>query len=369
MSTLKSINVQHPSSATINIVNDSSGNVAVGNNLTVAGTATVTGTVVMGSSFKRSRIINGNMVVDQRNAGASVTPNNSFTLDRWLGFNAQTGKYTVQQNSGSVTGPTGFTNYLGVVSSSAYSVVAGDYFGISQTIEGFNTADLGYGTANAQTVTISFWVRSSLTGTFSVSVRNYGTYNRSYPATYTISAANTWEYKTITIAGDTTGTWTGATNSGSLLVSWPIGCGSTYSGTANAWQAGNIIQATGSTSVVGTSGATFFLTGVQLEVGTKATPYEMQIYSDQLAQCQRYCYVATLGAGGYGTTSTTITAYNGYAVTMRTTPTLSAASITYGNASGLSIDTITAFRFRQVWTVSGNGGSDVTYTLTATAEL
>jgi len=151
----------------------------------------------------KNRIINGAMVIDQRNAGASVTAVNAvYTLDRWQSVSSAASKFSVQQNAGSVTPPAGFKNYLGVTSLSAYSIGAGDIFALLQPIEGFNTADLGFGAAGASTVTLSFWVRSSLTGTFGGSLSNSAT-NRSYPFSYTINAANTWEYKTITIAGDT----------------------------------------------------------------------------------------------------------------------------------------------------------------------
>ena len=143
----------------------------------------------------RNRIINGAMMIDQRNAGASVI-GNAFPVDRFQIPVSQSAKLTAQQNAGSVTPPSGFTNYLGVTSSSAYSVNSSDYFLIYQGIEGFNTADLNWGTANAQTITLSFWARSSLTGTFGGALRN-GTFVRSYPFSYTISSANTWEYKTI----------------------------------------------------------------------------------------------------------------------------------------------------------------------------
>jgi len=297
MSTLKSINIIHPSGSTTNIVNDSSGNITVGNNLTITGSISgnpnVSGTLVMGSSFMRNRIINGAMVIDQRNAGASVTPNNTYTLDRWQGQNSQTSKYTIQQSS---TAPTGFNNSLLITSSSAYSVVSGDYFFINQPIEGFNTADLAFGTANASTVTISFWVRSSLTGTFGGTIRNYAV-DRSYAFSYTISAANTWEKKTVTIAGDTSGTWVGATNSVGMYVTWCFGAGSSFLTTANTWTAGNFVGPTGQTSVVGTNGATFYITGVQLEVGSVATPFEREIYTQTLAKCQRYLPAFSYASG------------------------------------------------------------------------
>ena len=256
--------------------------------LDTAGNATVGGMVVPAYSFKRNRIINGDMRVDQRNAGASFTPTDpSYSLDRWKFRVSQTSKLTVQQNAGSITPPTGFSNYLGVTSSSAYSSTSTDYFLFVQDIEGFNTADLGFGTASAKTVTLSFQVYSSLTGTFSGALRNSAA-NRSYPFTFNISSANTWTSVSITVAGDTSGTWIGSTNGIGLSVIFNLGCGSTYASTANSWQANNYTAVTGSVSVVGTSGATFYITGVQLEVGSVATPYERQIYSDQLAQCYRY---------------------------------------------------------------------------------
>ena len=232
----------------------------------------------------KNRIINGDMVVSQRNGTSSVTPNNSYTLDRWATTNTQTSKFTIQQNAGSVTPPTGFTNYLGVTSSSAYSVATGDTFAINQSIEGFNVADLSWGTANAQTVTLSFWVRSSLTGTFGGSITNG---SLSYPFSYTISSANTWEKETITIVGPTTGTWATNNTSGFTLY-FGLGSGATFSGTAGAWIAGNFVQSTGSQSVVGTNGATWYVTGVQLEIGTSATPFERRLFSQELINCQRY---------------------------------------------------------------------------------
>jgi hypothetical protein len=236
----------------------------------------------------KNRLINSAMVIDQRNAGASVTPTDGqYTLDRWVAGLSQASKFTVQQNAGSITPAIGFSNYLGVTSSSAYSITSTDYFGISQNIEGFNSSDLGWGTANAKTITISFWVYSSLTGTFVCALRNSAN-NRSYPSTYTISSANTWEQKSITIAGDTTGTWIGATNGIGLRVQFSIGVGSTFQGTANSWQSGSYTSVAGATSVVGTNGATFYITGVQLEKGSTATSFDYRPYTTELALCQRY---------------------------------------------------------------------------------
>ncbi len=246
----------------------------------------------------RNRIINGDMRIDQRNGGASVTPSGSvaYVLDRWVTQWSSASKFSVQQNASSVTPPPGFTSYQGLTSLSAYSITSTDFFGIAQPLEGFNVADLDWGTASAQTVTLSFRVRSSLTGTFGGAIRNFAA-NRSYPFSYTISSANTWTSVAITVPGDTTGSWpTGSAGWGSVV--FGIGVGSTYSGAAGAWAASNFLSATGSTSVVGTNGATFYITGVQLEPGTVATPFERRSYGQELALCQRY--YQTLSNVNYG---------------------------------------------------------------------
>jgi len=245
----------------------------------------------------RNRIINGAMMIDQRNNGASVTPaNDAYTLDRWQTVALQASKFTIQRNAGSVTPPAGFSNYLGVTSSSAYSVLSGDTFAVMQAIEGFNATDLAWGTLNAQPVTISFWVRSSLTGVFGGSLWN-GSGSRGYVFTYSISSANTWEYKTVTIAGDTSGTYN-STNSIFTQVRFGLGSGATFSGTAGSWGSSNLVQPTGATSVVGTNGATFYITGVQLEEGTTATAFEQRLYGQELALCQRYFYKLVGGGSG-----------------------------------------------------------------------
>ena len=297
----------------------------------------------LGISFK-NRIINGAMVIDQRNAGASVTQNNSgiFTLDRWFVYGDATGKFTVQQNASSVTPPVGFTNYLGCTSTSSYTVGSGEIFVLQQMIEGYNIADLGWGTVNAKTVTLSFWVRSSLTGTFGGSLKNNGS-SRTYPFSYTISAANTWEQKSITIAGDTSGTWL-TTNGLGMRVGFSLGASSTQSGTAGTWSGSNFTSATGATSVVGTSGATFYITGVQLEVGSSATGFEYRQYGTELALCQRYCFVETNAnaayrwfAQGYAPSGSTASVVRFLPVQMRTPP-----SFTTSGAAGFIADGPTA---------------------------
>ena len=236
----------------------------------------------------KNRLINGAMVIDQRNAGASNTiGDSSFAVDRFIYVSSQASKFTAGQNLNSVTAPAGFTNYLGFQTLSAVSIAAGDYFAVSQKIEGFNSADLKWGTANAQTITLSFRAYSSLTGTFGGSLRNSAA-DYSYPFTYSIPVANTWTTVSITIAGPTSGTWIAATNGIGLSVNFSLGVGSTRSGTASSWAAANYLSATGAVSVVGTASATFYITGVQLEKGSTATSFDYRPYGTELALCQRY---------------------------------------------------------------------------------
>jgi hypothetical protein len=236
----------------------------------------------------RNRLFNGAMQIDQRNAGASTTPtaDSTYTLDRWICRLAQASKFSVQQVT---TAPSNFTNSLRVTSTSAYSLLSTDYFSIGQRIEGLNAADLGFGTSSAKSLTLSFWVYSSLTGTFSGGLANSG-YSRNFAFTYTVNAANTWEQKTINISGDSSGTWLTTTGIG-LIVQFSLGSGSSYSDSApNGWSNANpAVQNT--VSVVSTNGATWFVTGVQLEVGTQATPFDWRPYGTELALCQRYCEV------------------------------------------------------------------------------
>jgi hypothetical protein len=322
----------------------------------------------------KSRIINGDMRIDQRNAGAAVTITNisaiTYTLDRWYAYGSVASKFSVQQNAGSVTPPAGFINYLGVTSLSAYTVGATDGFQVGQIIEGLNVADLGWGTANAKTITLSFWVYSSLTGTFGGVFQNSAT-SRSYPFTYTISSASTWTQISITIAGDTSGTWL-TTNGVGVYVKFGLGVGTTYSGTAGAWAAANYVSATGAVSVVGTNGATFYITGVQLEVGSSATGFEYVDYTTQLAMCQRYlpCFNFSASNSGmyagqaFSTTNAMITFP--FEVQTRTAPTgiavigtFNSSTAPFGNSGNYSSLTFFAASL-YTGSVQGNGGSGLT---------
>ena len=266
--------------------------------LTTSGLTIGTTPIGAGNATRfKNRIINGDMRIDQRNAGASVTPTDAqYLVDRFVYRGSQTGKYTAQQNAGSVTPPEGFTNYLGLTSTSAFTPASTDYFQLKQIIEGFNIADLGWGTANAKTVTLSFWVRSSLTGQFGGSIRNNPAFTYVYPFSYTVSSANTWTKISITIVGPNAsqGVWN-TNNTAGLEVVFDLGCGSTFLSTSGSWQSGGFAGVTGDTKVVSTSGATFYVTGVQLEVGESATGFEYVDYGTQLAMCQRYYEISSAG--------------------------------------------------------------------------
>jgi hypothetical protein len=255
-----------------------------------------------GSPFGfKNRIINGAMVINQR--GASVT-SSGYTVDRFQYVASLGSKGTLAQST--TVYPTGFEYSLGFTSSSSYSVGPGESFTINQTIEGYNIADLEWGTSNAETVTLSFWVYSSLgPGTFGGSLSSYAS-TRSHPFTYTISAANTWEKKSITIIGDKTGTWYSDINAG-MNVWFGLGVGTTNSGPAGAWASSAYYSATSATSVVAINNATFYITGVQLEKGSTASPFDYRSFGTELIMCQRYFeksyqYANAVGSSGTGNT-------------------------------------------------------------------
>ena len=327
---------------------------------------TITANAVTPSVNMKNRIINGNMSVDQRNAGASVTidqTGGTYTLDRWYGRDDSDGAYSIQQVSDA---PAGFTNSLKVtITTTDSSLSASQYGFIGQWIEGFNTADLNWGTANAKTVTLSFWVKGSVTGQFGGSITN-SAQNRSYPFSFTISAANTWEQKTVTITGDTTGTWL-ATNGAGIGVIFAVGIGSNFLDTANIWTGNFEMSATGQTNLYATSGGTLQFTGVQLEVGSTATSFDYRHYTTEFQLCQRY-YQKSVQNG-----STSYPSSDGYSrgmylfpVRMRATPTM---TFTDAGSGGSKIgDSIGADGFYVTYGSLGASGAG-TYSWTASIEL
>jgi hypothetical protein len=295
--------------------------------------ASTQATAATGFGFK-NRIINGAMMIDQRNAGTLVSSANGFITDRWsmAKYDPTGGAYSGQQVTDA---PSGFTNSLKVTVTTSVTQSTDQYWQLFQKIEGFNTADLGFGTSSASQVTVSFWVKSSVTGTYSVSLFNegVGSTNRAYVTTYTINAANTWEYKTVTITGDGAsgaGYW-GTTNGSGLGVYFDLGCGTNQQATANTWTTSNARRVSGTVRLMATGSATWQVTGVQLEKGSTATSFDYRPYGTELALCQRYFYMVADGASkalGLGTmyTATSLQGAIFFPVTMRATPTLSATS-------------------------------------------
>jgi hypothetical protein len=289
-----------------------------------------------GALSNRNKIINGAMVMAQR--GTSGTPTSSgayVSVDRW---NARAATSTGHTAAQSTTSAVGFTNSLVFTTGTGASPAAGDRNWLRQAVEGFNIADLAWGTANAKTITVSFQVRSSLTGTFAAAIVNNDG-DRSYPFTFTISSADTFEAKSVTITGPTDGTW-GSGNGVGLNLTFDIGSGSTYEGTAGEWNNANKLTVSGATKVIATSGATFYLTGVQLEAGDTATPFEHRSYGQELALCQRYCYAFGNGYRYIGDFTNNVggNATNAYFFTfpspMRATPTFLVNGVTIAGSFG-----------------------------------
>ena len=285
------------------------------------------GTNAQYTGFK-NRIINGAMVIDQRNAGASITPTNGqYCVDRWQNAVNVSSKYSCQQVADA---PAGFNYSLKATSLSAYTIGAGEIAGFRQYIEGYNIADLGQGTSNATSFTLSFWVKSSLTGTFGGVVSNDN--NRTWAFTYTISSASTWEQKTITITGQTGGTWL-TTNGIGLSIIFSLACGSTYLTTPAQWNSNNSYGATGQGSVLATNGATWQVTGVQLEKGSTATSFDYRPYGTELALCQRYYQTMLDTNQSYVNAAMDVGGRIQFNTSMRTTPTVTASVVASANVS------------------------------------
>lgn len=407
VSTIATLNATQSNSTNLNVSGFTTATTLRATSIVGVTTAGIT-TAYIGSvndgpiSGTRNRIINGDMRLDQRNAGATVTLSGDpqYTVDRWFGSRAIVPNFTVVR-SGSA--PVGFTNSLLVTMGSGTSPGSTGYALIGQRIEGFNASDLLWGTANAKPITLSFWVNCSVSGTFGVSFRN-GSANATYCTTYTINSTNTWEYKTVTVPGVTTGTWFTDTRIG-IEPMWDLGVGTQYSGTAGQVNTGsNYFGVTGTTKLSSTTGATFYITGVQLEAGTVATPFERRSYGQELALCQRYfCkssnpeVVAINGAGYttdgmfYSGTASLYGSTSGYVhtimfpVSMRTTPsTITFITTSLGGSTGqwsiyypnvwtggsMTIQGSTSTGFGAVCAGSWTAGVGLTYgAWTASAEL
>lgn len=342
---------------------------------------TTGGTVAAGFNsnglFFRNRIINGDMRIAQRGT-AAVTTNDAFPVDRFrLSFANSTGAFSAEQ---STTAPAGFVNSLKYVTTTAdASLGATEYAILHQAVEGTNVSDLAWGSVDARPVTLSFWCRSSVTGTFGGTIRNSAA-NRSYVFSFAVNSANTWEYKTIAIPGDTSGTWLTTTGVG-MYLSIAMGAGTTLSGTAGSWSGSSLVGVTGGVNLIATLNADFYLTGVQLETGSVATPFERRPYGTELMLCQRYYYRMKPASGdafsmAYASTTTGFVGIGSFPVTMRTSPTAleqsgTAANYAWNGTTSVACSAVPAFssrssefNFQVNYTVAsgltgGHGGSAI----------
>jgi hypothetical protein len=327
------------------------------------------GSMAMTTPFAmRNKIINGAMEIDQRNAGASVTVVTGggyyYATDRFNSFNNTGTNYTAQQVSDA---PAKFTKSAKLTFSSAITLTTTNEATFQQAIEGLNLTDLGWGTASAQTITVSFWVKASYTGTFSVGICNDGG-TRAYATTYTISVANTWEYKTVTIPGDISGTWL-TTNGIGLFLRFNIIAGSNFQVAANntwATRAGtyNAADTIYGTKAIGSAtsvsaGATWQITGCQLEVGSVATPFERRLYPQEWSMCQRY-YETNNALWSFFGNSTPLS------VSLRTTKRAS-PTISVSTAGGATVSVSGGYTGTDAFRVTSTGASDFNWT--ASAEL
>ena len=310
----------------------------------------------------RNRIINGDMRIDQR--AAVVTTHNAYTVDRWHLAFATTGAMQCAQSSDA---PASFSaSLLFDVTTADTSIAAGEYGVLAQYIEGLNVSDFAWGTASAQTATLSFWVKSTTTGTYCVSFRNSGN-NRSYVATYSVVSANTWEYKTITVPGDTSGTWLG-TNAVGISIIFSFATGSTFQTTAGSWQAGNFLGTSAQTNLLASTANEIRITGVQLEPGTVATPFERRSFGQELALCQRYFYKPSVSyteqSYGGGVGAGTFTQIY-FPTQMRATPTITAAWSSGVNAVASTISALGSIGASA--TISSFSGGDYAAVITWTS--
>lgn len=246
----------------------------------------------------RNMIINGGMAIAARGTSAvTIADTAQYRVDRFNAYDNTSGAFTYEQSTTTPSGE-GFINSTKLtVTSADTSIAAGEYAYYAQYIEGTNFSQCDFGNSGAKSVTLSFWVRSSATGTYCITLANSAS-NRSFVSEYTISSADTWEKKTITVAGDTTGTWLTTTGIG-LKVFFCLAVGSTYQQSAGSW--GTTSFAFGSsnqTNWLGTNGNTLYITGVQLEVGEVATPFEHEDFGSTLDKCHRYFYKRPADSAG-----------------------------------------------------------------------
>ena len=293
----------------------------------------------------RNLIINGAMTVAQRGTSFTSAANAAYTLDRFVWYDTGAGVVDISQATDTPNG--NFKNSLKIdVTTADSSLAAGDLYAIIHNIEGTVSSQLGWGTSDAKNVTVSFWIKSPKTGTHSVAVQN-SAQNRSRSEEFTVSAADTWEYKSVSFIGDTSGTWL-TTNGVGVRIAFPLASGSTFTQAAGSWGTGNIYASTNQVNCMDDAANNFFITGIQFEVGDTATPFEHRSYGDELAKCQRYFIKNSATAWQFTVTSLGSTFGRSswdFPTTMRAAPTVS--NITFNNsnytASGSQFFTVDGF--------------------------
>lgn len=287
----------------------------------------------------KNMVINGDMRIDQRNSGSALSAHNAnlFPVDRFRCLENTDGSFSMQRVADA---PTGFEYSLKfTVTGTDTSLTTNQFTRALHPIEGHNTSHLNWGTSNAKTCTLSFYVKSSVAGQYYINIFNNSA-TRAMVKGYTIDAANTWEKKEITIIGDQTGTWE-TNNLAGIYIGWSQGSGPTYhTTTLDAYQSAFVMVKSDQTNLTATNGATWQLTGVQFELGEKATDFEHKSYAEELAKAQRYYY--KLPIASYGPYLCQYTSGNRFShfwhpVPMRATPT-STTTLSSGTAAEFSPD-------------------------------
>ena len=317
-------------------------------------------------SLGSNRIINGDMRIAQRGTSGNVA---GYTVDRWRIAMSQPGKLSWTTAASAAMTPNGFPTVITLNSLSAYTPLATDSFCFFQPIEADMISDFAFGTPNAQPVTLSFWVMAQVAGTYSGALGNSPN-NRCYPFTFTLAAA-TWTKVVITVPGDTGGTWTLSGNGGAMFVTFDLGSGSSLRAPAGSWQSVSVNGATGAAGIVTTNGALMQFTGVKLETGSVATPYNRQSLAKSMADCQRYYSVGGLVVGGYTTAGGSIITTGFYPVVMRAAPTITPSYVSMMNivAGNLSVNNISLTSFYNTGSGSAVGYTQWQNNWIAAAEL
>ena len=318
-----------------------------------------------------NRVINADFRIDQRNNGASGTAD-GYTVDRW-GFSATSGKmqWGRKLNSANDLATSGFAYSLSIATTTPYTPVGSDTFQLYQPIEADMVSDFAWGTSAAQPVTLSFWVNSTVaTGSFGGVVQNYSAPHRTYPFTFSVPSANTWTKIVVVIPGDTAGTWAMSGNAGAFFLLFDLGSGPSQRGPAGAWASATYNGANGTVSPVAASGGNVFFTGVKLEIGSVATPFNRKSLAASMADCQRYFFSSgVLLLNGYSSAGNGIYASYSYPVQMRTPIAPTFLGTTYTNASALTTTTPYVGNFGVQALVTATGSALVSFQAQTSAEL